>query len=75
MVWLIYDLEFDRELNQFQLSMWRTVYTLFKPSLDQITTPNPGDEMVFIEHLQGKLDEKLDNESNPPDAPTLNELR
>jgi hypothetical protein len=72
--WLIYGLERDDVSNSYQLKLHRTVYTLFKPSLDQITTPQPGHVETFLMHLQDKLDEKLDNENNPPDAPTLDEF-
>jgi len=72
--WFIYNLEQDETSGQYQLRRQRTVYTLFKPSLDQITTPVPSDMETFVTHLQDKLDEKLDNENNPPDAPTLDQL-
>lgn len=72
--WFIYDLEREESSNSYQLKLHRAVYTLFKPSLDQITTPVPGDVRTFLTHLQDKLDEKLDNENNPPDAPTLDEI-
>jgi hypothetical protein len=29
---------------------------------------------IFVEHLQGKLDEKLDDSSDPPEDLTLNDL-
>jgi hypothetical protein len=50
-----------------------TVYTSFKPALDKITMSEPGPMGVFIEHLQNRLDEKLE-EPNPPDAPTLTDV-
>ena len=73
--WLVYDLELNEQGSQYQLRLLQTVYTLFKPSLDRITTPEPGEMVNFVDHLQGKLDQKLEeDEHNPPDAPTLNEL-
>jgi hypothetical protein len=72
--WLIYDLTFDEAQGQYQLTRQKTVYTLFKPALDRITTAEPGSVDNFIGRLQEKLDVKLDSEENPPDAPTLTEL-
>lgn len=73
-VWLIYDLIFDEDMNQYQLTLKRKVFTLFKPSLDQITTPDPGNVSDFVGILQDKLDEKLDTDNNLPETPTLDEL-
>lgn len=71
--WLIYDLEFDSSRKRYDLKLSDTVYTEFKPALDRITVPEPGPVKVFIEHLQSRLDEKLED-GNPPDAPTLTDL-
>jgi hypothetical protein len=71
MAWFIYDLVLDQDTNLYRLHLAQTVYTEFKPALDSITTPDPGSIESFIESLQDKLDEKLDGEENPPDAPTL----
>ncbi|MBV9711416.1 MAG: hypothetical protein JO011_10975 [Ktedonobacteraceae bacterium] len=70
MAWLIYDLELNPSQSRYHLIRSRTVYTQFIPALDKITTAEPGDMQSFIEQLQEKLDEKLEN-SAPPDAPTL----
>lgn len=71
--WLIYDLQYDNTYQQYNLALTETVYTAFKPALDKITTAEPGELQLFVDHLQSKLDEKLD-EGNPPDAPTINEI-
>ena len=71
--WLIYDIEFIENQNRFQLVPYRTVYTQFNPALQKITTPEAGPKNVFVDTLQIKLDEKLDN-SYPPDAPTLADI-
>jgi len=55
------------------LTLSKTVYTQFKPALDKITISEPGSIDGFIEHLQSKLDEKLED-GTPPEAPTLNDL-
>jgi hypothetical protein len=70
---LIYDLELDEQINQYQLKLHRAVHTAFEPSLNQITTPEPGELTHFLESLQDKLYSKLESNS-PPDAPTLDEL-
>ena len=71
--WLIYDLVYDTTHQRYDLKLTDTVYTLFQPALDKITLSEPGLLSTFIEHLQGKLDEILDD-NNPPDAPTLTDL-
>ncbi len=72
--WLVYDLAGDENAQQYQLTLTRIVYTRFQDSLNQITTPQPGTLSDFTAQLQSRLDEKLDDEHNPPDAPTLDEL-
>ena len=71
--WLIYDLQFDPTHQRYNLTLSDTIYTQFKAALDKITMPEPGRIEAFIEHLQDRLDEKLDD-NNPPDAPTLTDL-
>jgi hypothetical protein len=70
MAWLIYDLRRDLEQNRYRLSRSKTVYTQFSSALNKITTAEPGDIQGFIDQLQEKLDQKLEDGS-PPDAPTL----
>lgn len=50
--WLIYDLVFDQTSQKYQLGLYQTVYTRFKPALDQITTSAPGPVEGFVKHLQ-----------------------
>jgi hypothetical protein len=73
MAWLVYDLILDSAQQRYHLTLSKTIYTLFKPALDKITTPEPGPIETFMGHLQNKLDEKLEN-GNPPDAPTLTDI-
>jgi len=68
--WLIYDLELNTAKTQYLLRKRRVVYTIFSESLDQITRPDVGEPVEFIERLQEKLDEKLET-SNPPDTKTI----
>jgi len=72
--WLVYDLVLNKKQDRYHLRLNRTVHTLFEPALDQITTPEPGQVDDFIGHLQEEFYRELDDESNPPDAPTLDEL-
>ncbi len=66
--WLIYDLAHDSTQNVYKLKHNRTVYTKFESVMLKLTTAEPGLVEIFVEHLQAKLDEKMDS---PPDAPTL----
>lgn len=68
--WLIYDLQHDAAGNRYQLTRYKTVYTQFGSALDKITRSEAGQVAQFLDHLQEKLDEKLENGS-APDAPTL----
>jgi hypothetical protein len=68
--WLVYDLQPNPEKTAYILSRYQILYTSFETALTQITRPHPGDESEFIERLQTKLDEKLED-ANPPDAPTI----
>jgi len=70
--WFLYDLKFNKEQNQNNLVLVDTIYTEFEPALLRVTTPEPGDVSGFINILQTRLDEHLDN--NPPDAPSLTDI-
>ncbi len=72
--WLIYDLEFEPEQESYVLRLKDTVYTLFETAIEQITIPEPGSLHEFLGFLQEKLDSKLGDETNSPDAPTLADL-
>ena len=68
--WLVYDLQLDQAQNRYSLVRHRTVYTTFDKALEQITRSEPGNVDTFVQHLQGKLDEKLES-GNPPDTQTI----
>ncbi len=70
--WFLYDLVFDKEQKQNNLVLTDTVYTEFEPALLRVTTSEPGNISDFINILQNRLDEHLDN--NPPDAPSLTDI-
>ena len=67
---MVYDLSFDPTQNRYDLKHSQAVYTAFTPALETITTAEAGPVDGFVDHLQQKLDEKLEN-GYPPDAPTL----
>lgn len=70
MAWLVYDLQLDQQQKRYKLNRFRTVYTRFDTALDKITRADAGNMQNFMEHLQEKLDAKLEN-GHSPDAPTL----
>ncbi|HET9999656.1 MAG TPA: NotI family restriction endonuclease [Ktedonobacteraceae bacterium] len=70
MAWLVYDLQLDQQQKRYKLERFKTVYTQFDTALDRITRAEAGDVQHFMEHLQEKLDAKLEN-GHSPDAPTL----
>jgi len=70
--WLVYDLVHSKKTNLYQLKRGEIIYTRFQPAMLKLTTAEPGPVGTFVEHLQAKLDEKLD--INPPDVLTLNDL-
>jgi hypothetical protein len=71
--WLVYDLIFDQSANRYNLTKYQSVFTEFLPALETITIAEAGPVEDFLDHLQEKLDEKLEN-GYPPDAPTLTEF-
>jgi hypothetical protein len=73
LAWLVYKLVLDADHNRYNLSLNRVVYTAFAQAFESITTTEAGQIDNFIEHLQQKLDEKLED-GYPPDAPTLMDL-
>ncbi len=70
LAWLVYDLELDKKQNIYKLARWRTVYTQFKPALLKLTTAEAGPMSTFVQHLQEKLNQKL--EVLPETPGTLN---
>ena len=67
--WNLYDLE--HQDDRFNLVLSHSVYTEYWAALNRISTPEPGKLEDFIEVLQQKLDNKLDN---PPETQTILEL-
>ncbi len=74
MIWLVYDLLMDASSNRYRLQSAMRVPTRFEDSINLITRPKVGSVTTFVGHLQDKLDERLDDEVNPPDAPLLTDL-
>jgi hypothetical protein len=71
--WLVYELIHEPTHDRYHLTSYQPVFTAFTPALEAITTAEAGRVEDFIEHLQHKLDEKLEN-GYSPDAPTLTEF-
>jgi hypothetical protein len=68
--WMVYGLELDQISNRYNLIKQKIVFTAFNPALETLTLTQAGPIDEFLEHLQQKLDEKLEN-GYPPVAPTL----
>lgn len=64
--WNSYVLE--PEQNSFNLKLDKVVYTQYWPAMHEISVPKVGKLENFIEKLQKKLDNKLEN---PPDTQTI----
>ncbi len=58
--------------NKFNLGLAETIYTEFEPALLKVTTPEPGNISDFVDILQNRLDEHLDN--NSPDTHSLTDI-
>ena len=71
--WFVYDLKRDQRQNAYHLVQCKAVYTKFQESLDKITRSEAGEVKDFIEHLQEKVDEKLES-ANAPDTKTIDGL-
>lgn len=71
--WFVYELHLDHREKVYNLVRHKAVYTKFTESLDRITRSEAGNVKNFIEHLQEKVDEKLE-EPNPPETKTIDEL-
>lgn len=61
--WFIYDLIYNKKHGKYRLECINVLYTKFQSALNQISFSEAGDENDFIKELQGKLNEKLDHES------------
>jgi hypothetical protein len=71
--WFIYGLDYDNTKEQCILTKRRTIYTKFGEVLKKISTPTPGELNEFVNILQEKLDEKLE-EGSLPEAKNLSSM-
>lgn len=71
--WFIYGLDYNDTKKQYVLTKRKTIYTNFGEVLRKISTPLPGRLDEFIDILQGKLDEKLEDNS-PPETKNLSPI-
>jgi Restriction endonuclease NotI len=60
--WLVYDLQFSEALQRYRLERIASIYTKFKPSLDEITNPDPGNIGDFIRYLDDRIKKHRLNE-------------
>ncbi|MBI2860352.1 MAG: hypothetical protein HYX91_02445 [Chloroflexi bacterium] len=60
-VWMVYDLKLNKTAKKYSLRKDRKVYTKFDASLNRIAWPNIGSVSNFIDKLQERLNEKLEN--------------
>jgi Restriction endonuclease NotI len=67
--WSLYDLE--QQGDRFNLFLSDNIYTEYWAAINKISTPETGRLDDFLEVLQQKLDNKLDN---PPDTQTINDI-
>jgi Restriction endonuclease NotI len=67
--WSLYDLE--QQSDRFNLVLSDTIYTEYWAAINRISTPETGRLEDFLEVLQQKLDNKLDN---PPDTQTISDI-
>ncbi len=77
LAWIVYDLKHDIAENRRHLTLARTVYTRFIPTLDRITKSEPGEVQEFVDFLQDKLNEVLAMGSgiaNTPDTASLQDI-
>ncbi len=63
--WFVYDLQKDESENRYKLCRCKSIFTSFDESLEKITRSEPGDVAEFVEHLQEKVDEKLEEDEGP----------
>jgi len=65
--------KYSKSAGNIDVVLVRTAYTRFDTALDKITRAEAGDIENFINHLQEKLDAKLES-GHSPDAPTLSDV-
>ena len=74
-VWLIYGMDYDSQSKRYNLVLKRTVYTKFHEALNTLSLSVPGHIEDFIDRLQKKLDEKLEQQtSNESEITVINPI-
>lgn len=68
MAWFIYDLEKDRDDNAYHFEIQETIYTEYEETLKKIATTEAGPLDRFVNQLQGRLDEKLEDDSSETES-------
>lgn len=72
-IWLVYALVPNEQTNKLELELKKIIYTLFEPTLFEITKVEAGSLDDFVAELQSRLDNHL-NKGYPPEAPTLMDI-
>ena len=72
--WLVYDMVHNKEQNIYTLEREKAIYTKFNESLGKITRSEPGNMNDFVDILQEKVNEKLEDDGNPPDTETIDAI-
>lgn len=71
LAFFVYDLVLDAAQNRYVLTLNKTVYTKFEPTLIKMTRSEAGEETLFLGQMQKQLDKRLNN-ANAPEAITPN---
>jgi hypothetical protein len=71
--WLIYELKSDDVSNTYKLIASKAIHTNFESTLAKITIAEAGEIDKFIDYLQEKLDDKMDNRNAPSIGTLLDE--
>ncbi len=71
LAFFVYDLVLDAVQNRYVLTLNKTVYTKFEPTLLKMTRSEAGEEALFLGQMQKQLDKRLNN-ANALEAITPN---
>ncbi len=69
LAFFVYDLVLDATQNRYVLTLNKTLYTKFEPTLIKMTRSEAGEETLFLGQMQKQLDKRLNN-ANAPEAIT-----
>ena len=64
LAFFVYDLVLNPVQDRYVLTLNKTVYTKFEPTLLKMTRSEAGEEKLFLGQMQKKLDKRLNNASD-----------